>query len=433
MGFGQENLTKKKQVSQETLIKTLLQQNQPKYYRGNTMGKSFALLLALVLSTASCVIAFLPVHAESRKIVVPDDYPTISAAIGNATDGDTVFVKKGTYEEKTLEISKTLSLIGEDASNTEINLYPPYNETKILTQSFRHYANAITIDTNDVELEGLTISGNGGDIYVKGDRMQITKNTIAAELIIEGSHSNVTDNIMFRLSTSGFEGNIIGNNIVSGSIFLKGSYNVLVNNSVLVDINLEDADSNTISNNTCSHLLLGHKNSSYNVVSGNKIEPREYQGSHGVLIGGSHNVFYNNLIAHFNRSRRYAVWLDGLVAKNNTFYHNNFINNNNTVYVENGNVTEKSNFWDNGEEGNYWDNYNGTDGNRDGIGDIPYVIDNANVDNHPLIAPYDIENDTIVLPPPEPFPTATVAAISGIFAAVVVGAVVALYFKKRKR
>jgi nitrous oxidase accessory protein len=335
------------------------------------MRRSVALLLVLVCLTALCSVMPQLSKADATTIVVPDDYPTISAAIGNATDGDTIFVKKGTYEERTLEISKTLSLIGEDASNTEINLHPPYNETWILTQSFRHYANAITINTDDVALEGLKISGNGGDIYVTGDRMQITKNTIAAELIIEGSHSNITENIMFRLSTSGFEGNIIGNNIVSGSIFLKGSYNVLVNNSVLVDINLEDADSNTISNNTCSHLLLGYENSSYNVVSGNKIEPREYQGSYGVLIGGSHNVFYNNLIAHFNRSRRYAVWLDSLVAKNNTFYHNNFINNNNTVYIENGNLTEKSNFWDNGEEGNYWDNYNGIDGNRDGIGDIP--------------------------------------------------------------
>jgi nitrous oxidase accessory protein len=395
------------------------------------MRKSIALLLVLAFLTASCVIMPLPVNAGSRTIVVPDDYQTISSAIGNATDGDTIFVKKGTYEEKTLEISKPLSLVGEDANQTTINLYPPYNETWILTQSFRTYANAITINANDVKLEDFTISANGGDIYVTGDRTQIIRNTIAAELIIEGSHSNVTENTMFRLSLSGSYSNIIGNNIVSGSIHLKGSFNALIQNSVLVDIIMEYADSNIISNNTCTRFLLGyHNNCSYNVVSGNKIEPRERMGQYGMLIGGSHNVFYNNHIANLTQPRRYAVWLDGLSAENNTFYHNNFINNNNTIYVENANLTAKSNFWDNGKEGNYWDDYNGTDANRDGIGDTPYIINGENVDNYPLMAPYDMEGDAVVLPPPEPFPTTLIiAAVATATAIVSVGLLI--YFKKR--
>jgi len=69
--------------------------------------------------------------AETTTIIVPDDYPTITDAIGNATEGDTIFVKKGTYEcpiNQTLVIDKTISLIGEDAKNTIINLYPPYHE-----------------------------------------------------------------------------------------------------------------------------------------------------------------------------------------------------------------------------------------------------------------------------------------------------------------
>jgi hypothetical protein len=32
-------------------------------------------------------------------IVVPDDYPIIQAAVGSAFAGDTVFVRKGTYQE----------------------------------------------------------------------------------------------------------------------------------------------------------------------------------------------------------------------------------------------------------------------------------------------------------------------------------------------
>lgn len=88
-------------------------------------------------------------------------------------------------------------------------------------------------------------------------------------------------------------------------------------------------------------------------------------------------------------------------------------------------------FWDNGEEGNYWADYNGTDANRDGVGDTPYVIDGANVDNYPLMFPFDIENNTVVLPPTEPFLTIIAATAAMTIAVVVVALFV--YFRKRKR
>jgi nitrous oxidase accessory protein NosD len=46
---------------------------------------------------------------------------------------------------------------------------------------------------------------------------------------------------------------------------------------------------------------------------------------------------------------------------------------------------DSHNAWDNGLEGNYWSNYNGGDSNGDGIGDTPYIIDQDNQDNYPLI------------------------------------------------
>jgi len=47
--------------------------------------------------------------------------------------------------------------------------------------------------------------------------------------------------------------------------------------------------------------------------------------------------------------------------------------------------------WDNGWSlGNYWSGYAGTDGNGDGIGDTPYVIDSDNQDNFPVMTPYVI-------------------------------------------
>jgi len=63
------------------------------------MSKKVAVVLILMSLTAASIVASKPVNAGSKTITVPDDYSTITAAIGNAADGDTIFVRKGTYEE----------------------------------------------------------------------------------------------------------------------------------------------------------------------------------------------------------------------------------------------------------------------------------------------------------------------------------------------
>ena len=53
-------------------------------------------------------------------LVVPDDYPTIQQAVDCASDGATVFVKNGQYNE-TVTIDKSLLLLGEDKQSTIID------------------------------------------------------------------------------------------------------------------------------------------------------------------------------------------------------------------------------------------------------------------------------------------------------------------------
>ena len=53
-------------------------------------------------------------------IIVPDDYPTIQEAINNANNGDTIFVRAGTYYEN-LVLDKSVILSGENRETTIID------------------------------------------------------------------------------------------------------------------------------------------------------------------------------------------------------------------------------------------------------------------------------------------------------------------------
>jgi len=86
------------------------------------------------------------------------------------------------------------------------------------------------------------------------------------------------------------------------------------------------------------------------------------------------------------------------MTKENLIHHNNFIDNNNSVYAF------QENYWDNGSEGNYWSDYTGLDEDENGIGDTPYNITGCSYkDMYPLMVPIDEVSPVItdVLATPE--------------------------------
>ena len=76
-----------------------------------------------------------------------------------------------------------------------------------------------------------------------------------------------------------------------------------------------------------------------------------------------------------------GVWITSEPSLLNTFYHNNFIDNQYQVQC-----FASTTRWDNGAEGNYWSDYMGEDTNGDGIGDtlLPYL----GLDYCPLVEPW---------------------------------------------
>jgi hypothetical protein len=55
----------------------------------NRKAALMLLLISLMAPMAPCLLKIQPSKADSEVITVPDDYPTLTAAIGNAAAGDT--------------------------------------------------------------------------------------------------------------------------------------------------------------------------------------------------------------------------------------------------------------------------------------------------------------------------------------------------------
>jgi hypothetical protein len=171
--------------------------------------------------------------------------------------------------------------------------------------------------------------------------------------------------------------------------------------------------------------------SNYNTIANSTIR------SLSIGLGNSNkNLFIKNNVE--------TLWVSG---SNNQFYLNNFFLNDTSGILN-------DNFWDNGSVGNYWSNYlvkypNASEIGNTGIGDTAYVmkreqhlslgdLNATNIDNYPLMYPYDIEKDAIAFPTPEPTPTPepepfpTTLVTASVITIAVTGMGLIIYFKKRK-
>jgi len=308
-------------------------------------------LLLMIL----CILVAFPnvgtVKAEPKTIVIPDDYASIQAAIDNAADGDTIFVKEGTYHENVV-VNKSLSLVGENVDTTIIDGNPPEG-----------YRIAITIHCDGVSVSGFKLLyGYAGIQLVSVKNCSISGNRIAGNqqgiLLISTSYSNITENYCeqiglsgaIRLSDSSY--NLVAGNYIrfctEGIQILQYSANNTVTENTITDcddvaIRLQYSDNNTITRNYVSNSRLG---TTIYVANNNTITKNSYINNTEPLPSGEWEWY----------------------AK--TFGYNGSVNIINQ---------------------NYYSNYNGTDNDGDGIGDTPYIINDENQDNYPLMETIEIE------------------------------------------
>lgn len=181
------------------------------------------------------------------------------------------------------------------------------------------------------------------------------------------SNNTVIMNSSFCSNWSGISLSTSSNNTISGNVVESNEYGIYASYS---DLLYAYSVNNTVSGNVITH------------------------NNKGIFLDiSSDNEIFNNEIASN------AIGISFYESGNNTFYHNSFTNNTNNVDFMAYVGPQVTNKWDIGypSGGNYWSDYAGFDlysgqwqneTGSDGVGDTPYVIDEDNRDDYPIMHPY---------------------------------------------
>jgi parallel beta-helix repeat protein len=348
-------------------------------------SKKVAKFVALTFISVMTVCAItIQRGSASKTIVVPDDHSTISAAVDHASSGDTVLVKGGVYNENLL-INKSLTVMGEDSRNTIVIGTGGVN---------RGQSTVFTLAADYVKISGFTIesldystaSDHATGISVEGDHCTIIGNNIR----------NTYYGIFCSLqSSTTISGNNITSNFKDGIRFCGGSLNKISENDIAGNAKSGiaiEGYSNKISRNNITNNNIGIGiASSYSIVFGNILTDNS---NSGLYFASSNNAISANTISG---SKWCIYFTPHFAAPNgNKLYHNNFVDNKDTI---GGSSPYNVQFWDDGypSGGNYWSDYtmenpNAAEVDTSGIGGTPYIIDENNTDNYPLLTPFNISN-----------------------------------------
>jgi len=284
------------------------------------------ILILLVLSAFALVSNIRLVETEPKTIIVPDDYPTIQAAINAAEEGDTILVKAGTYEEA-ITIDKSLTLTGEGMENTIIDG----------SEALTYYV--VNIKSSNINISGFEIRNPnyspGIGIEILNDRVNITKNNItkcSCGIRIEANETYVAEN-EFRGNPTAIESYGANNRIVRNEIV--GFEIEVPEEKTGIGINLKTpAKQNIIRENNLTYcqygIHLSQSDPGFHDISHNKIEGNYY----GVYIEkGGNNTVSNNQIRNI-----FGVYIN--LSNYNTVSNNSFYR----LVMQRGITLSNSNF-----------------------------------------------------------------------------------------
>ena len=222
--------------------------------------------LLIFLVTVAFLIVITQEAGGSTIVVAKDgsgDFDVIQYAVENATDGDTIEISGGEYQEQII-IDRSLTIEGSGAAKTHI-----------LGSGTGH---TIRIEENWVALNGLNISGGGNqltdsDVFIEANNTSITNCKLIDPdsyigILLKESKYNSISNSIINSHNKGIESQdskflTIEDNDCShnyNAIYLKGTSDSSIsrNNCTSGTIRLDSSVMNTIDENNCSGNALGH-------------------------------------------------------------------------------------------------------------------------------------------------------------------------------
>lgn len=243
------------------------------------------------------------------------NFMTIQAAVDNATAGDIIIVRNGTYSEN----------VKVNVNKANVTIRSEHGLANTIVQAAQPTDYVFDITADYVCIRGFTVKG-ATDAYshlFKNGGISLGRDVAYCTI----ADNNVTGNHLGIVLSSSGHNRITSNHVESNSasgIFL---YHSITN----------EFENNSVSENSDTGILMRYSNS---------------------------NDFVGNMVSS---NGNYGLFLT--YSNENLFYHNNLVNNGNNVYDD----QPEMNLWNHPvlPEGNYWSDYTGMD---DGSGTGTHAI-----------------------------------------------------------
>jgi parallel beta-helix repeat protein len=211
-------------------------------------------------------------------------YSSIQAAVDASSNGDTILVQSGTYNEN-VNVNKQLTLRGIGMPVVDAN----------------RSGSAITLAADGIRLEGFTATGSGSYYGEAGINVNSSSNTLSGN-----NASNNCDGIYLESSSNNtlISNNANSNNYTGIDLYFSSNNNMLI--------------SNNASNN--AHGIYLWSSSNNNTLISNNAS----NNAHGIYLWSSSNN--NTLISNNASNNGDGIYLES--SSNNTLISNNANSNN---------------------------------------------------------------------------------------------------------
>mgnify|MGYP000597271614 FL=1 len=357
------------------------------------MRRHLILLLLLTLPA-------LTNQAATVRVSKSGPVRNIAEAIKHCQDGDTLVVGPGHYQEETIDINKSITLLAKG---------------EVILDGSRKIE-IITVTKGHVTIDGFHIinSGNQSIRDIAGIKVLACRNVTIQNNIIDNCNFGIylSNTVGCKVQNNTMHGNClndktIGNGIhvwKGDSVTIESNHSTFQRDGIYFEFVTNSLIRNNLSENNMRyglHFMFSHSNT---------YESNRFTGNGaGVAVMYSHNVtMHRNSFDHNWGSSAYGILLKDISDSKIT--ENEFTYNSAGIYMEGSNRIQmeknlfKANGWalrvqascqdvtiinnnffgntfdvsTNGEtqlnhfKNNYWDKYEGYDLNRDGIGDVPY-------------------------------------------------------------